>query len=151
MLSFLVVSICYVCRLFLFTPVINRMHWAFRSDQSIKGLSPRRARRLVQLAVLTIRMFQSKWLRCFSHTLMEGVRRDPEKCTLNPTTWSLTVVDDYVYMCLLYQRPIYSGHYSVLAIQIFWLINLQGQILLISKAIKGHTYYGIFFSRILQF
>lgn len=43
---------------------------------------------------------------------MEGVRRDPEKCTLNPTTWSLTVVDDYVYMCLLYQRPIYSGHYS---------------------------------------
>lgn len=43
---------------------------------------------------------------------MEGVRRDPEKCTLNPTTWSLTVVDDYVYMCLLYQRLIYSGHYS---------------------------------------
>lgn len=112
MLSFLVVSICYVCRLFLFTPVINRMHWAFRSDQSIKGLSPRRARRLVQLAVLTIRMFQSKWLRCFSHTLMEGVRRDPEKCSLNPTTWSLTVVNDYVYMCLLYQRPIYSGNYS---------------------------------------
>lgn len=60
---------------------------------------------------------------------MEGVRRDPEKCTFNPATWSLTVVDDYVYMCLLYQRPIYSGNYSrrggggvlpVLAIQIFW-------------------------------
>lgn len=43
---------------------------------------------------------------------MEGVRRDPEKCTFNPATWSLTVVDDYVYMCLLYQSPIYSGNYS---------------------------------------
>lgn len=37
---------------------------------------------------------------------MEAVRRDPEKCTVNPTTWSLTVVS------LLYQRPIYSGNYA---------------------------------------
>lgn len=41
-------------------------------------------------------MLQSKWLRCFSHTRMEAVRRDPEKCTVNPTTWSLTVVNDSV-------------------------------------------------------
>lgn len=27
---------------------------------------------------------------------MEAVRRDPKKCTVNPTTWSLTVVNDSV-------------------------------------------------------
>lgn len=45
---------------------------------------------------------------------MEGVRRDPEKCTFNPTTWSLTVVDDYVlYMFALstpnLQRKLFGG------------------------------------------
>lgn len=36
---------------------------------------------------------------------MEGVRRDPEKCTFNPTTWSLTVVDDYVLYVFALSTP----------------------------------------------
>lgn len=61
---------------------------------------------------------------------MEGVRRDPEKCTFNPTTWSLTVVDDYVlYVFALstpnLQRKLFGGGgvLPVLEIQFFWLIN----------------------------
>lgn len=49
---------------------------------------------------------------------MEGVRRDPEKCTFNPTTWSLTVVDDYVlYVFALstpnLQRKLFGGSTGV--------------------------------------
>lgn len=60
---------------------------------------------------------------------MEGVRRDPEKCTFNPTTWSLTVVDDYVlYVFALstpnLQRKLFGGGVVLPVLEIqFFLVN----------------------------
>lgn len=150
----------FVTSVFFFTPVMNRMHWGFRSDQSIKVQSLRRARRLIQLAVLTIRMFQSKQLRCFSHTLMEGVRRDPEKCTVNPTTctWSLTVVNDYVSYVFalstsnlqwkLWGRVVGGGSASIGNSNLYLKIN-RHRSCPFQKRLRGHTYCGIFFLSVL--
>lgn len=59
---------------------------------------------------------------------MEGVRRDPEKCTFNPTTWSLTVVDDYVlYVFALstpnLQRKLFGGGGSTGVGNSIFLVN----------------------------